>query len=557
MLSRLRAAGLIKQVILLEKQLSTSINLCCQAEKKKRKPAKFKSLTKDESLQEKPEIPPSAYGMFLQDFYASPQGQEKGDAWTIWSTLEDSAKQVYLEKYQDASAEYMKKLGESEPEIAQGDSADKENALKQSPTKKPNRSRITNRSASIDPSKPPLPPIPFVLFKNAFLAKYKGSESMSKSAEHKSALKAWKVLSDFERQVYIREYKFLYSLYKQRLTQNAMLFKGPEAKIKENSEMSLAPKDSDSALNSEQPKTEKIKKAKGGAKKGQPPPPKTSENSQSADEEIKNESDSIIDTPITPRSNPVRASDEIEPANYPVKKFTSSLSQNELMTNGKATSPTSEPLTEIQVKPKMLLMAYDFETTGLSPASEEILQVAVMTNDQQRRHLSSYFLPKVPIHPTASAVTGLSVKNKTLWRHGKALPTVDVERGMSEFVDFIEEQLSSQHDTMAVMVAHNGHRFDHIFLVKYMKRFGLHLRGVWQRVLFCDSLLHARRSYNSYKLIDVHKRLCPDKNFDAHNAVGDCQAVLDILQVWQREVGGCEQKLIQLLRPIESVKMMR
>lgn len=53
---------------------------------------------------------------------------------------------------------------------------------------------------------------------------------------------------------------------------------------------------------------------------------------------------------------------------------------------------------------------------------------------------------------------------------------------MLQFVLFIDKVLNATtDDTMVFLVAHNGHRFDVRFLIRYMQRFNYHTHHIWKR----------------------------------------------------------------------------
>uniref|UniRef100_A0A914V9T6 Exonuclease domain-containing protein n=2 Tax=Plectus sambesii TaxID=2011161 RepID=A0A914V9T6_9BILA len=140
------------------------------------------------------------------------------------------------------------------------------------------------------------------------------------------------------------------------------------------------------------------------------------------------------------------------------------------------------------VVPPVILLVYDFETTGLSTKTAEITQLTIMTVDEMNnRSYSAYFVPEAEISYMAAQITGLAVEideygQQHLTKQGMRVPAVPPAVGMLEFVLFIEKVVAAAaNDAMVLLVAHNGRRFDERFLVRYMQRFNIHTHPIWTR----------------------------------------------------------------------------
>ncbi|SDT91661.1 DNA polymerase-3 subunit epsilon [Verrucomicrobium sp. GAS474] len=119
---------------------------------------------------------------------------------------------------------------------------------------------------------------------------------------------------------------------------------------------------------------------------------------------------------------------------------------------------------------------FDLETTGLSPVRDEIIQIAGMRMRTgqvlESETFSTFVRPRQPISGFISSYTGITN------HHVREAPgAAEALRAFSEFVGG------------AVLIAHNGRRFDMPFLRESCAREGLETRPVG----FFDSIDFSKR----------------------------------------------------------------
>ncbi|CAM9788511.1 unnamed protein product, partial [Chrysoparadoxa australica] len=111
------------------------------------------------------------------------------------------------------------------------------------------------------------------------------------------------------------------------------------------------------------------------------------------------------------------------------------------------------------------VVAFDLETTGLSPNTERILQIGAKVVGQQSS-FRAYVDPQTPISAAAASITGITTE--TL-RANRALPFADTWPRFSEWLQAISVVDGSGG---VVLVAHNA-AFDLSFLEAELERIGL------------------------------------------------------------------------------------
>jgi DNA polymerase-3 subunit alpha (Gram-positive type) len=164
-----------------------------------------------------------------------------------------------------------------------------------------------------------------------------------------------------------------------------------------------------------------------------------------------------------------------------------------------------------------MTVVYDIETTGLSPADSEITQLSaektyrdengnVIVAEKFNRFIK--IRGRVPREITA--LTGIT--NEMLARDG-----VPVKQAMQEFEAFVGD---------AILVAHNGKRFDSLFLAREMS-----LAGVSYSHTELDTLLLAKKLWpgrKSYKLGTLIDDFGLEKT-EAHRADNDVEMLVGLL----------------------------
>ena len=167
---------------------------------------------------------------------------------------------------------------------------------------------------------------------------------------------------------------------------------------------------------------------------------------------------------------------------------------------------------------------YDLETTGLSPAAHEIIQIAAMKfrlgKLVRSESFFSYAKPAQSIPSFITSYTGISN------RHVAASP-----RPHEVLIQF------SQFVGNAKLIAHNGHRFDSKFLSSTCARHGV----ATKEVPAIDSINLSRRLFGTvrgtgHSLDRVLSRCCISQGGIArHDARGDVELLgLAVEVMWSK-----------------------
>ena len=184
-----------------------------------------------------------------------------------------------------------------------------------------------------------------------------------------------------------------------------------------------------------------------------------------------------------------------------------------------------------------LFLTFDIETTGFHQHSD-IIQIACTSQDGSST-FSRYLLFTEDIADSATRVHGISLEfrngQKVLVREGKELTTTAQERGLTEFCDFLQDQVSCVGNV--VLVAHNGSQFDFPILLNALKRHDLLHIFFSLNTPLLDSLKvikQMKRTHNPIKACQCNspKELYEfpfKKKLQAHDAWEDVTALSQIL----------------------------
>jgi len=173
----------------------------------------------------------------------------------------------------------------------------------------------------------------------------------------------------------------------------------------------------------------------------------------------------------------------------------------------------------------MSVVFLDFETSGLNPYHDDIIEIAIkqMNNDNSFSTL---------VHPQSNecisqqitALTGIS--NELLRKEG-----IPWKTAYSELNDFLRSILQKSPDGKLYIVAHNGETFDFLFLKRIFNDLNkLNIKTVNQKnIVYIDSLLLSRRLLKrvSYK----QETLCKTYNINTkgnHRALNDVRALEEL-----------------------------
>ncbi|XP_077425676.1 DNA polymerase III subunit epsilon-like [Vanacampus margaritifer] len=170
---------------------------------------------------------------------------------------------------------------------------------------------------------------------------------------------------------------------------------------------------------------------------------------------------------------------------------------------------------------------FDLETTGLDTERCDIIQIAAVCGT---RVFNAYTVPRCAISKEAARLTGFSVVNGLLLRHGEAMPTVSLSRALTSFVEFLGSFRGPVY-----LAAHNANRFDAPVLKRMLREFSL-LQEFERAVSnYLDTFLLSKRMFTnfySYSLSYMVERFL-DKSYDAHNALEDARMLQEVYHAWK------------------------
>lgn len=175
----------------------------------------------------------------------------------------------------------------------------------------------------------------------------------------------------------------------------------------------------------------------------------------------------------------------------------------------------------------MELIVFDLETTGLSPAANDIIQIAAVRlrlgSVVHAESFSTFVNPGCRIPSFIVSYTGISdadVRN--------APPAAEALAAFSRFVG------------PCTLLAHNGHRFDMPFIRAACTKSGLRTR----EVDYADSIHFSKRLWAGQRrhgLDQVVERLRLDAvRYRRHDARGDVGLLAEaVAQMWRRVTPDC------------------
>ena len=174
----------------------------------------------------------------------------------------------------------------------------------------------------------------------------------------------------------------------------------------------------------------------------------------------------------------------------------------------------------------------DFETSGLNPYHDDIIEIGAKLKDKDIT-FSTLLKPKSgrPVSKRITEITGIS--NKDLREKGKPWLAA-----YQDLFNWIVEHINTS--LVNAIVSHNGTTFDFIFLKRLMKDLKENKEDTskldFSKLIFIDTLLLSRRLIpgRSYYSQPSLAKTFQIPNVDAHRALGD---VIVLEQVYLKCVG--------------------
>ncbi|XP_062576656.1 DNA polymerase III PolC-type-like [Saccostrea cucullata] len=177
--------------------------------------------------------------------------------------------------------------------------------------------------------------------------------------------------------------------------------------------------------------------------------------------------------------------------------------------------PLRKPQSTPIVHDQCTFVYFDLETTGLGKDCE-VTQIGAYASEKS---FSQYILPSTqPISPSATAVSGIAVKENIMFKNGVQVPCKNAKDGIETFITWLKNFSN------IVLVAHNA-KFDSNVIIRAMHQVGL--RPSDFIIGFVDTLPLFREAVpnrKSYKQVDLMKDLCTAQ-YDAHDALADSEAL--------------------------------
>jgi DNA polymerase III alpha subunit (gram-positive type) len=180
----------------------------------------------------------------------------------------------------------------------------------------------------------------------------------------------------------------------------------------------------------------------------------------------------------------------------------------------------------------MTILFLDFETSGLNPYHDDIIEIAakVMNSDMT---FSTLVQPKSDecISQKITSITGIT--NKLLHEEG-----LKWQKAYQDFNDFLKGIIQNSPNNKLYIVSHNGETFDFIFLKRLFNELNdLNIKPIpLKNIVFIDSLLFAKKILKN-RMSYRQETLCKTYNIIT---TGNHRALNDVIALEQLYISLCE-----------------
>jgi len=171
----------------------------------------------------------------------------------------------------------------------------------------------------------------------------------------------------------------------------------------------------------------------------------------------------------------------------------------------------------------MTILFLDFETSGLNPYHDDIIEIAMKVYGKDIKY-SALLKPKSNecISQEITALTGIS--NKMLHKEG-----VEWQKAYHDTNEFLKEIIKSSSDNKLYIVSHNGETFDFLFLKRIFNDLNqLNIKAFpIKNIVFIDTLLLARGLLKN-RITYKQSALCTSYNIitkGSHRAMNDVKSL--------------------------------
>lgn len=171
------------------------------------------------------------------------------------------------------------------------------------------------------------------------------------------------------------------------------------------------------------------------------------------------------------------------------------------------------------------IVFFDLETTGLDTTVCDIIQLSAVCDG---RTFNAYMLPQLELTDSARQVTGFTVVDGELKRHGAPVTTEPLAEAFGSFLDFLRS-----FPRPVLLGAHNAKFFDAPVLRRVLRQLGL--LGEFRKVVsgFVDTYPMSKNLFTlpSYSQENLVRHFLM-KSYDAHNALEDAAMLEELFNKW-------------------------
>ena len=179
----------------------------------------------------------------------------------------------------------------------------------------------------------------------------------------------------------------------------------------------------------------------------------------------------------------------------------------------------------------MTILFLDFETSGLNPYHDDIIEIAVKVMNSDNT-FSTLVQPKSDECISHKIISITGITNKLLYEKG-----LKWQKAYQDFNDFLKAIIQNSPNNKLYIVSHNGESFDFIFLKRIFSELNdLNIKPIpLKNIVFIDSLLFAKKilKRESYR----QETLCKTYNIITK---GNHRALNDVIALEQLYFSLCE-----------------
>lgn len=200
----------------------------------------------------------------------------------------------------------------------------------------------------------------------------------------------------------------------------------------------------------------------------------------------------------------------------------------------------------IDAKLPIKIVILDTETTGLK-STDQVVQLAAFSDNET---FNAYSVPSVKMNSFAKGVNKISVSRGKVYQNGREVATVSKKEMITSFIEFLSRQGEA-----VLLIGHNI-SYDFRILeaeIKHHNLFEIYSEKVAGSCESISFFKHQLPGWKSYKLEIVCKVVCPDFNFEAHNALGDVLALKECLDRTGFDESMARQFSISTCKHIEHI----